>query len=208
MKKMKIIKNILLFSILIVTVSACTSENRKKYDIDTEEVLELYTSKIDIISAEKIANILLCDQDNPYQFIDLRTPHEFIQSHVEGAINIPAKDILDMEYYDILNQSEIINVLYCRGQNQAINIYLILKQMGFKNIKVAMGGFDYINDYIVVQYGIKTGDYTGEKPNYDFLRLVAGINVPTKDSIVAPKNLYKNMHKVIKDFDEECPDLN
>ncbi|NOR88276.1 MAG: hypothetical protein GQ527_11760 [Bacteroidales bacterium] len=205
---MQILKNILLASILIVIVSACTSENRKKYAIGTEEALELYISKKDVLTAEKIANILLCDQENPYQFIDLRTPHEYIQSHVEGAINIPAKDILDMEYYDILNQSEKINVLYCRGQNQAINIYLILKQIGFKNIKVAMGGYDYINDYVVVQYGIKTGDYSGEKPNYDFLRLVAGISVPKSDSIVAPKNLYKNMHKVIKDFDEECPDLN
>ena len=208
MKKMKTLKNILLATVLIVIASACTSENRKKYAITTDEVLELYTSKKDILTAEKIANILLCDQDNPYQFIDLRTPHEFIKGHVEGAINIPAKDILDREYYSTLNQSEKINVLYCRGQNQAINIYLILKQLGFKNIKVAMGGYDYINDFIVVQYGIKTGDYDGEKPNYDFLRLIAGISAPTSDSIVAPKNLYKNMHKVIKDFDEECPDLN
>jgi len=205
---MKIIKNILLASIILILVSACTNESRKKYAISTEDALSAYMNQVDILSVEKLANVLLCKHEGMYQMIDLRTPHEFIESHVAGAINIPAKHILDIEYYSILNQDEKINVIYCRGGNQAINVYMILKQLGFKNIKVALGGYDFINNYLIQQYGVKTGDYDGEKPKYDFLRLVSGVDQPTTDSIVAPKILSKNPNKVIKDFDEECPDLN
>lgn len=205
---MKLFKNIVWLSVLLLIVSACTKEPRKKYKLTSQEALEAYISKEDILSIEKVANILLCKHEHHYQMIDLRTPPEFIKGHIENAISIPAKNVLDMEYFHILNQDEKINVLYCRGKNQAVNIYMVLKQLGFKNIKVALGGYDYINDFIVQKYGIKSGDYNDEKPKYDFMKLVAGIDQPKKDSISAPEILFRNPNKVIKDFDEECPDLN
>jgi rhodanese-related sulfurtransferase len=201
-------KNILAFLLLSLVLFSCTSENRKKYAIDTHEALEDYISKKDIISVEKVANILLCKHEHIYQLIDLRTPHEFAHGHIDGAINIPAKNILDMDYYNILNQDEKINVLYCRGENQAANIYMVLNQLGFKNIKVALGGYDYLQNYVINQYGIKSGDYNDEKPKFDYLRLVAGIDLPEKDSISAPEIDKRNPHKIVRDFDEECPDLN
>ena len=205
---MKILKNILLASVLLLMLSACNTNTKKEYKISAQETLDAYLLGEDILSVEKVANILLCKHEHHYQMIDLRTPPEFIKGHIDGAISIPAKNVLDMEYFDVFNQDEKINVLYCRGKNQATNIYLILKQLGFKNIKVALGGYDYINDFIVEKYGINSGDYYGEKPKYDFIRLVSGIAQPKKDSISAPKVIYKNPNKVIKDFDEECPDLN
>jgi len=205
---MKIYKNIFLALSLLILFSSCSKESRKHYAISPQQALDTYISGQDILTVEKLANVLLCKHEGKYQMIDLRTPHEFIENHVPGAINIPAKDVLDMDYYPVLNQDQKINVLYCRGGSQAVDIYMILTQLGFKNIRVALGGFDYINDYLLKQYGVKTGDYYDEKPKYDFLRLVAGVNVPKTDSIEAPKLIEKNPNKVIKDFDEECPDLN
>ncbi len=204
-------KNILKYTLWLLiplVLGACTFENHKKYAISTDEALQAYLSKDDILSVEKVANILLCKHATMYQFVDLRTPPEFIKSHISGAINIPAKNVLDMEYYKTLNQSEKINVLYCRGKNEAINIYMILKQLGFKNIKVALGGFDYIDKFVLNHYGVKSGDYNDEKPKYDYLRLVVGIDKPTKVNVSAPELQHKNPNKVIKDFDESCPDLN
>lgn len=202
------IKNISILLLVSIILISCTSENRKKYVISTDEALESYLSKDDILSVEKMANILLCKQDHIYQLIDLRTPHEFAEGHIKDAINIPAKNILDIDYYNVLNQDEKINVLYCRGKNQAINIYMILHQLGFKNIKVSLGGYDYLNNYVVEQYGVKSGDYDDEKPKYDFLRLIAGVDIPVKDSISTPEIDQLNPNKVVLDFDEECPDLN
>jgi hypothetical protein len=138
----------------------------------------------------------------------LRTPHDFIANHVKGAINIPAKDILDEKNLEILNQDEKINILYCKNTCDAINSYLMLKQLNYKNNKVALGGFEFINDYIVSNYGIRTGVYYDEKPRFDFLRLVAGTDAPTKTKVNKPTVIDVNPNKVIKDFDEECPDLN
>lgn len=202
------IKNISILLLVSIVLISCTSENRKKYAINTEEALDAYLSKGDILSVEKMANILLCKHDHIYQLIDLRTPHEFAEGHIEGAINIPAKNILDTDYFDVLNQDEKINVLYCRGKNQAINIYMILHQLGFKNIKVSLGGYEYLNNYVIEQYGVKSGDYDDEKPKYDFLRLIAGVDIPVKDSISTPEIDQLNPNKVVLDFDEECPDLN
>lgn len=205
---MKLIKKIFLVMLLASILISCSDSTKKEYALSVDETLNAYLHKDDILTVEKLANILLCKHDNVYQMIDLRTPPEYIKSHVKGAINIPAKNVLDMEYYDILNQDEIINVLYCRDKNQAINIYMILKQLGFKNIKVALGGYDYINEFIIAQYGIHSGDYNDEKPKYDYLRMVVGVEEPVQDSISAPKVIMKNPNKVVKDFDEECPDLN
>ena len=178
--------------LLAVVFVSCGDSSKKEYAISIDETLSAYLHQEDILTVEKLANILLCKHENVYQLIDLRTPPEYMKSHVEGAINIPAKNVLDMEYYDILNQDEKINVLYCRDKNQGINIYMILKQLGFKNIKVALGGYDYINEFIIAQYGIHSGDYNDEKPKYDYLRMVVGVDQPVNDSISAPKVTIKD----------------
>jgi hypothetical protein len=84
----------------------------------------------------------------------------------------------------------------------------MLKQLNYKNIRVALGGYDFIDKYIMESYGIKTGVYDDEKPRYDFLRLVTGKEEIQIDSIARPTDYERNPNKVIKDFDEECPDLN
>ncbi len=204
---MKIFKSIILLT-LIVSFTNCKQESRKKYKLTSEETLAAYISKEDVLTKEKLANILLCDKATSYQLVDLRTPHDFIINHIPGAINIPGKNILDEEYFPLLNQEEKILVLYCKGSSEVTGAYLILKQLGFKNIKIVLGGFDYINDYIINSYGIKTGAYEDEKPKYDFIRMIASTDIPRIDSIIRPTVIDKNPNKVIKDFDEECPDLN
>jgi len=202
---MKIINKILILSLAILMVS-CGIDDSKKYVLTPQETLQEYINKTDIYDAEKIANIMLCDK-SIFQLIDLRTPHQFAVSHLKGAINIPLKDIFDKEYYNIINQDKKINVLYSDNASNAVDAYIMLKQLNFKNIKVALGGFEYVNNYIVQSYGIKTGVYDDEKPKYDFLRLIRGTELPKDVKVSKPKFDDKNKRVVI-DFDEECPDLN
>lgn len=205
---MKIVKNIFILSLLFLIVS-CGIDDSKKYVLSAEDTLEAYLSKADILTPEQLANILLCKKDTAmYQFVDIRTPHDFAIKHLEGAINIPSKDILDEENLAVLNQSNKISIIFCKSNCQAVNSYLMLKQLNYKNIKVALGGYVFIDKYIIESYGIKTGAYSGEKAKYNFLRLITGSETPKLDSIVRPKDYVKNPNKVIKNFDEECPDLN
>jgi len=196
--------------LLAFLMFSCGVDDSRKYVLSPEETLETYLNKDDILSPEKLANILLCKVDTEtYQFIDIRTPHDFIKKHLEGAINIPAKDVLDDENLEILNQDKKINILFCKSNCLALNSYLMLKQLNYKNIKVALGGYDFIDEYVLASgYGIKTGVYYDEKPRFDFIRLVTGQEGPVHEKVNKPTNIVKNPNKVIKDFDEECPDLN
>jgi len=203
---MKILNKIIIFSLLGLMIS-CGIDDSKKYVLSTQDALDAYINKTDVYHSDKIANILLCKNTNLYQLIDIRTPHEYSIAHIEGAINIPAKDILDEENLEIINQDKKINVLYGNSASDAIDTYFILKQLNFKNIKVALGGFDFMNKYIAHSYGIKTGVYDDEKPKSDFLRLVIGTDKPIAEKVNKPKFDEKNKRVVI-DFDEECPDLN
>lgn len=205
---MKIINKILIVFLAALSVS-CGVNNDKKYVLSAEETLNAYLNKDDILSPEKLANIILCEfSQDKYQFIDLRNPHEFMIDHIPNAINIPAKDILKDENLHILNQGEKINIIYCKKNCVSVNAYIMLKQLNYKNIKVALGGFEFINNYVINKYGIKTGVYDDEMPRYNFLRLIAESDMPTLDSIKKPAVIVKNPNKVIKDFDENCPDLN
>ena len=205
---MKYLSKIIILS-LAFSIFSCGIDDSKKYVLSPEETLSAYLNQDDILTSEKLANILLCKVDTEtYQFIDIRTPHDFAIKHLQGAINVPAKDILEDENLDILNQSEKINILFCENSCQAIDSYLMLKQLNYKNIKVALGGYDFIDQYILGSYGIKTGVYNDEKPRFDFLRLVAGQDGPVNEKVNKPTSIVKNPNKVVKDFDEECPDLN
>ena len=205
---MKIFKIFITLS-LAIFMASCGNNTEKTYVLSADDALQAYLNKEDILSAEKLANILLCKKDTHlYQFIDIRTPHDFAIKHLEGAINIPSKDILDEANMPILNQDQKINILFCKSNCQAVNSYLMLKQLNYKNIKVALGGYDFIDEYVVGTYGIKTGVYSSEKPKYDFLRLIQASDLPTSDSISKPTDYEKNPNKVVVDFDEEYPDLN
>ena len=205
---MKIVNKIIILGFAILMVS-CGIDDSKKYVLTPDQTLQTYLNKEDILTSEKLSNLLLCKKDSDtYQFIDLRTPHDFAIKHLNKAINIPAKDILDENNMEILNQDDKINVLYGYEASDAINSYLILKQLNYKNNKVALGGYDFVDKYILSSFGIKTGVYDDEKPRFDFIRLVVGQDGPKFDSIKAPKDYKLNPNVVVKDFDEECPDLN
>jgi hypothetical protein len=76
------------------------------------------------------------------------------------------------EYNEILNQDEYINVLYYSDHCGACGPWMVLKQLGYKNNKILMGGYDYVKPNIVDEYSPMTGNFTEEKAKYDYLKLI------------------------------------
>lgn len=199
---MKLISKILVL-FLVATLASCGVDDEKQYLLSVEETLEAVVNKKDIYSAEKIADIIYKKDTLNYRFIDIRTPHEFIIDHVDGAVNVPAKHILDEEYLEILNQDQLINVLYCKGSHQAMNAYIMLKQLNFKNIKVSLGGFSFIKESIINSYGIKTGIYNDELARYDFSKIQSetqggGDNIKSVSAAKPKKALIKRKKKEVE----------
>jgi rhodanese-related sulfurtransferase len=78
------------------------------------------------------------------QVIDIRPAELFSRGHFENAVNIPARQILDLEsirFFRQLKSEGKIAVLYGSDELQAISPWLLLQQLGYKDILRLKGGF-------------------------------------------------------------------
>ena len=63
--------------------------------------------------------------------VDVRTPDEFAEGSVEGAVNIPLS-VLEQEFSQFKNKENI--VVFCRSGARSGNAKLILEQNGFERV--------------------------------------------------------------------------
>lgn len=95
----------------------------------------LETESVQLISTEKLH--ALVTGNNPTALIDIRTPLEYNDSHIEGAINIPVPD-LRIRYREL--DPDLPMILICSTGFRSGLAASILKQHGFKDISHLAGG--------------------------------------------------------------------
>jgi len=66
------------------------------------------------------------------RLVDVRTPREFAQGHVEGAINIPLQAL--QERLDELTPKDQTIILYCRSGNRSAQAAELLRGAGFNDV--------------------------------------------------------------------------
>ncbi len=158
---------------VLVIVIGLLSLNRPdlRYSVTAEEALEALAENEDLMYPEDLAGIIEMEVEG-YTVIDLRNPYEFIKGHITGAVNIPANSLLDKENLKLLDnfaKDSVQVVLYGRDQLEANGPWLILKQMGYDNLKVLMGGYGYFTTGPLDIYDMpEVPDYLVEEPKYDF----------------------------------------
>ena len=90
----------------------------------------------------------LMDSEDGYIILDVRTPEEFAERHIEGAILIPDYEI-EEKAESILTDKDQLILVYCRSGRRSKNAANELATLGYTNIK-EFGG---INDW---KYGTVT----------------------------------------------------
>lgn len=65
--------------------------------------------------------------------VDVRTPAEYAQGHIENAVNIPIEKITEEIKYFAPNKEKTI-VVYCLSGSRSKVAALRLKNLGYKNI--------------------------------------------------------------------------
>lgn len=82
---------------------------------------------------ELFQNIIAANQtiQNHVFLVDVRTPDEFAEGSVEGAVNIPLS-VLEQELSQFKNKENI--VVFCRSGARSGNAKLILEQNGFERV--------------------------------------------------------------------------
>lgn len=81
-------------------------------------------------------------------WIDVRTPEEFAQGHLDGAINVPLDVIAQQIAFHAPDKSTPV-ALYCRSGRRAALAQDILLELGYTNV-TNQGGYDEL-----VRRGVK-----------------------------------------------------
>lgn len=76
--------------------------------------------------------------------VDVRTPGEFSQGHVEGSVNIPL-DSIPAQLAKFKDKKNI--VVFCRSGSRSSQAKIILEQNGFSNV-INGGTWEDVNQYV------------------------------------------------------------
>jgi rhodanese-related sulfurtransferase len=114
----RIVKNLVL-SLIVVALVGCNTSNAKYRDVSVDE-------------ADK-----LLKQPNTY-LLDVRTPEEYAEGHLEGAKLIPVGE-LESRLGELDAEKEKELVVYCRSGNRSAKASEILSKKGYKVANVEGG---------------------------------------------------------------------
>lgn len=99
------------------------------------------------ISQDEAQKIM--DEGGDFLIVDVRTPDEYAEGHIKGAINVPNEEIADTEI-EALPDKEQLLLVYCRSGNRSKDASSKLAAMGYTNIK-EFGGINTWQGEIVME---------------------------------------------------------
>ena len=142
----------------------------EEYKVTPGKATEIATNEKDEngLPLQKLYVILTSEQNQNYRFIDLRDENHYELSHIDGAINIPFKNLLCKENTSFFKKEGKTTVFYAENEEKASDAFFLLKQLGYDNIKFLHGGFAYAKQYIMRTYQPSYGHFHSEKPKYNF----------------------------------------
>jgi 3-mercaptopyruvate sulfurtransferase SseA len=156
----------IIFVVVIVAGLLTLTNPRLKYVLTPEQTISLVVSDNDGVSPEKLDNILT-GSTAKVEVIDIRNNYAFARGHIPAAKNISSAELLEKDNIKWLKQlkEEGVNVIiYGEDQMQANGPWMVFRQLGFDNVNVLLGGYQYYVAY--KNHNIKT--YTPEEPEFNY----------------------------------------
>jgi len=124
-------KYLLVLGLTGLVFSSCAGTEPNQIDEVSQQVKGIYKD----IPAEKFkANYV------KGFLLDVRTPEEFAEGHIQGAVNIDIYDAQFSSQLDKLDKSKPVYV-YCRSGARSSNASEMMKKKGFKEVYNLIGGY-------------------------------------------------------------------
>jgi len=104
------------------------------------EKLETQPRTIESITPEEAYALIQKNKDNPnFVILDVRTPEEFANEHIENAINL---DYYSETFRDDLSKLDKNKtyLIYCRSGHRSENSLNIMKELNFREVYNMLGG--------------------------------------------------------------------
>ena len=86
--------------------------------------------------------ITMMEEESGYIILDVRTPEEFADKHIPGAVNIPNETITAEEIPELSDKDQLI-LVYCRSGRRSKLAAENLVKLGYTNIKEFGGIIDW-----------------------------------------------------------------
>ena len=121
-----------------------------------EAVLESVLADNSFFSVDQVARFVVTE-DSTVQLIDLRSPEEFRDFAIPGAVNIPYSSLLSQDLESYLNRRGIRTIFYTNGDYISGYALVIARGLGYGECYTMKGG---LNEW----YGVVMNSrFTGEK---------------------------------------------
>ena len=82
--------------------------------------------------------VRMMEEETDYIILDVRTPEEFAEKHIPGAVNVPNETIGTEEIPELPDKNQLI-LVYCRSGNRSKQASEKLAALGYTNV-VEFGG--------------------------------------------------------------------
>lgn len=105
-------------------------------------------------TVDEVARFIV-SEDSTIQLIDLRTPDEFNEFSLPGAVNMPYEKLLEMDLESYLNRDGISNVFYSNGDIYANYALTLARGLGYESSYALKGG---LNEWYAV---VMNSEFTG-----------------------------------------------
>lgn len=192
----KTLVTIIIFSILILVGFLTMHKPLLNYNLDMKQSIEMLKDSTGYFYPEQLTEVLNNSEKNVV-LIDLRNNFDFGQGHIPGAENISAFELTkkdNIERLDNFKKQNITVVFYGDDQLQANGPWMLFRQLGFDNIKILLGGYDYYKEMISVALDtLNSNNYIKELPRYDYAQIV---NEGKSDSVARSRT--KPVVKVVR----------
>lgn len=145
---MKTYKNILLVLISFAFAVSCKNadqikerEKSKAMAHVIKEIVKVTTpNNLGVIKKVSIADFNNTIISNIGTLVDIRTPEEFAEGHLKGAVNINFKKRTFPDFINAIDKNKPV-LIYCRSGNRSGKAAIIMQSLGFKEIHDLVKGY-------------------------------------------------------------------
>ncbi len=108
-------------------------------EVTLRSMLDAARKSDDVIDVGQLDELLVGDP--PPVVIDVRTAEEFGEEHIEGSVNHPLAELFERAS-DLPDDRDGTIVTVCNVGKLSLSAMIILKSMGYKNVRNLMGGLN------------------------------------------------------------------
>ncbi len=133
-------KYFLLPTALLLVAGACTPATSQSAETATVATTETTTPSFQVTHVDANGAATFLAENADAIVLDVRTPKEFAEGHVEGAVNINFRDEDFAEQLTRLDTSKTY-LVHCQSGGRSTKSLPILERAGFTNVVHLDGGF-------------------------------------------------------------------